>query len=317
MTETFRVSAPGPYTTIQDRGRFGYVHMGVPVSGALDDFAYAAANLLVGNAEDRPTLEITFTGPELDVLSDADIALAGAEMDVAVNGRPVRTWRSVRVKQGDRIAVGQAGSGCRGYLAVTGGIAVPDVMGSASTYVSGRIGGIDGRPLQVGDILERGPGALLENPRYMPWFPLYGPDIHVRAIPGPQDEYFRESMDLFFSYAYTVTDKANRMGYRLDGPAVSRDPGAPKSIISEPSMHGNVQVPPDGKPIILMKEQTIGGYAKIATVITPDLFKVAQARPGDCIYFHPVTLDEAHGIYADWRQCEADIRHFFTPERGG
>ncbi len=314
MTEMFLVHSPGPYTTIQDRGRFGYVHMGVPVSGALDEFAYTCANLLVGNSEDRPALEITFAGPHMKAMDDADIALTGADMDFTINGMAAGQWRTIRVKRGDSIRINTAHTGCRAYLAVTGGISVPEVMGSCSTYVSGKIGGINGRAIRADDVLERKEGKPLDNPRQMTWHPLYGTDIHIRAIPGPQEEYFRNGMDIFFSEPYTVTDKANRMGYRLAGPEVSRNTDAPQSIISEPSIYGNVQIPPDGKPIILMAEQTIGGYAKIATVITPDLFRIAQARPGDRIRFHRVTLAEAHGISTRWLACRKDIRQFLQAE---
>jgi antagonist of KipI len=311
MTAIFSVQSPGPYTTVQDRGRFDWVHMGVPESGALDEFAFNCANLLVGNPLDLPVLEITFSGPRFEVLGSADIALTGAEMAFAINGVPVPQWRSLRVNKGDRVDIGQANSGCRGYIAVTGGIAVSAVMGSCSTYVSGGIGGIEGREIREGDTIERGRGALLERARQMPWIPLYSENIHVRAIPGPQDESFTSGLDKFFSSAFTVTDKANRMGYRLEGPAIPREAGAGASIISEPSIHGNVQVPPDGQPIILMVEQTIGGYAKIATIISSDLFKIAQARPGDRIFFHPVTLEEAHKIYHRWHILKKELETCF------
>jgi biotin-dependent carboxylase-like uncharacterized protein len=306
--DTFRVHAPGPYTTVQDLGRFGYQHMGVPVSGALDPFAHATANLLVGNEPACAALEITFLGPDLEILDTADIAVTGADMALTVNDAPVSQWVSLRVHKGDRLRLGQALSGCRAYLAVAGGFDVETVMGSRSTYVSGGIGGVAGRALQSGDILARGPGRLLETRRRMPWHPIYGTEIHLRAVPGPQDDCFTGSLETFFSSFYTVTDKANRMGCRLEGPVLNRDPGAPKSIISEPSIHGNVQVPPDGQPIILMVEQTIGGYTKIATVVTADLFKIAQARPGDRVRFHPVSLEGAHALYREWRQYLAYAR---------
>ena len=305
--ETFHVHRPGPFTTIQDRGRFGYQHMGVPVSGALDPFAHRAANLLVGNGPDCATLEITFLGPDLEVLNPADIAVTGAAMTLSVNGRPAPQWSSFRVRSGDRVRFGQATSGCRAYLAVTGGFDVPEVMGSRSTYVSGAIGGLSGGPLQAGDILARGPGRLLEKALRLPQHPLYASEIHLRALPGPQDDCFASSLEIFFSSVYSVTDKVNRMGYRLRGPVLDREPQAPKSIISEPSVAGNVQVPPDGQPIILLVEQTIGGYTKIATVVTADLFKIAQARPGDRVRFHRVTLEAAHEHYREWKQLLSSL----------
>ncbi len=314
MKEIFSVHSPGPYTTIQDSGRYDYAHMGVPVSGVLDDFAFTCANLLVGNNQDQPVLEITFYGPQFDVLDHADIALTGADMSLTINGRISPQWQSLRVNKGDHVSIGQASSGCRGYLAVTGGFAVAPVMGSCSTYVAGGIGGIKGRELRKGDTLKRGQGSLLQQSRQMPWFPLYSREIHVRAVSGPQDECFKRGLDMFFNSTYTVTDKANRMGYRLEGPVIHRDARAPESIISEPSIHGNIQVPPDGQPILLMVEQTIGGYTKIATIITPDLFKIGQAKPGDRIVFHRVTLEEAHNIYKEWSAIRKKLENSFTLE---
>lgn len=302
MKEALLVHTSGPYTTVQDRGRFGYQHMGVPVSGALDLFAHTFANLLVGNDGDCATLEITFLGPELEVLDTLDAAVTGAGMPLRINGRPAPQWETLRLKRGDRMSFGRAMSGCRAYLAVTGGFDVPLIMGSRSTYVSGGIGGVEGRVIRANDVLPHGQGALLSRPRRMPSCPSYSSEMALRAVPGPQDDCFRESISLFFSSLFTVTDKVNRMGYRLQGPVLERDHGAAKSIISEPSVHGNVQVPPDGQPIILMVEQTIGGYTKIATVLTPDLYKIAQARPGDQIRFQRLSLEQAHVAYREWMQ---------------
>jgi len=311
--ETFRVHSPGPFTIVQDKGRFGHQHMGVPVSGALDLYAHTVANLLVGNEPDSATLEITFLGPDLEVLDTADIAVTGAAMALTVNGRTAGQWTSMRVHKGDRVRFGQAASGCRAYLAVTGGFDVAEVMGSRSTYVSGAIGGLGGRALQAGDILVRGRGRLNVTQLRMSRYPVSSSEIHLRAIPGPQDDCFTSSLNTFFSSFYKVTDKVNRMGYRLRGPVLARDPDAPKSIISEPSIQGNVQVPADGQPIILLVEQTIGGYTKIATVVTADLCKIAQARPGDRMRFHPVTLARAHELYREWKQCLGSARDMLEP----
>jgi allophanate hydrolase subunit 2 len=187
-------------------------------------------------------------------------------------------------------------------------------MGSRSTYVGGQLGGLKGRLLLPGDILPRGEGRLLEKPRSLPWIPLYPEKIFIRAIPGPHDDCFRNHMDLFFSSVFTVTEKSNRMGCRLYGPEIIRDPKAPESIISEPIMPGNVQVPADGQPIIILKEQTIGGYTNIATVISPDIFRMAQARPGDIVQFINVSLDEAHRIYRDWTSFLGDVKELLAGE---
>ncbi len=307
MRPVFRVKTPGAHTTIQDRGRFAYQHMGVPVSGALDPFAFRVANMLVGNPRDAAALEITFAGPQLEVLSQADIGITGADMRAWANGNPIHCWQSVRIQPGSILIFGQAREGCRTYLAVNGGFHVPTIMGSRSTYSAGRLGGLEGRPLKAGDILMMGAGELLRKPRRLPWRPCYPDAITLRAVPGPQDDYFVTDMGIFFSSDYTVSSLANRMGYRLEGPSIQRDPGCPESIVSEPSITGNIQIPPDGKPIILLVEQTIGGYAKIATVITPDLFKIAQAKPGDNIRFWRVSLEEAHHAYRRWSAFVEDI----------
>jgi antagonist of KipI len=310
--EAFLVRIPGPYSTLQDKGRFGYQSMGVPVSGALDPFASLAANLLVGNPGTLAVLEVTYLGPELQVLNEADIAVTGARMQLTVNGKTAPGWTSLRVKKGDLVRFGHAVTGCRAYLAVTGGFDVPKVMGSRSTYVSARLGGVDGRPLKGGDLLLRGEGSLLPRERRLESPPEYSSRIDLRAVPGPQEDYFSGAVDLFFGSLFTVTDKANRMGYRLQGPFIERDERAPKSIISEPSVPGNVQIPPDGQSIILLVEQTIGGYTKIATVCTPDLSRIAQAKPGDRIRFRRVSLQEAHDLYRAWRKELADIQNFFS-----
>jgi antagonist of KipI len=234
-------------TTVQDLGRPAFLDRGVPLSGALDSFACRVANLLVGNPEEAAVLEITVMGPTLDVLASADVALTGADMGMTINQAPVRRWRTLRVNPGDIIRIPRAASGCRAYLAVSGGIDVPLMMGSRSTFVRAKIGGVEGRGLIKGDILHRGVGSLLESPCELPdeWIPQYAREIALRAVPGPQDDAFREGIDAFFGVSYEVTEQADRMGCRLRGPAVHRDAGSPESIVTEPTMPGNVQVPAD------------------------------------------------------------------------
>ena len=253
------------------------------------------------------------TGPTLEVLAPADIALTGADMGMTVNHEPVRGWRTLRVKAGDVIRIPRAVQGCRACLAVTGGIDVPLMMGSRSTFAKAKIGGIGGRQLIKGDILHRGAGPLLGSPRELPvaWIPQYGREITLRALPGPQDDAFREGIGAFFGTLYEVTQQADRMGCRLTGPPVRRDAGAPESIVTEPTMPGNVQVPADGQPIILLVEQTSGGYAKIATVITVDLPRVAQAVPGSIVRFEQVTLETAHGLYREQQLKLGTATNFF------
>jgi antagonist of KipI len=312
--ELFAVRNPGPMTTVQDLGRPAFLDRGVPLSGALDSFACRVANLLVGNPEEAAVLEITVMGPTLEVLTPADIALTGAEMGMTINQVPVREWRTVRVNPGEVIRIPRAVQGCRAYLAVTGGIDVPPMMGSRSTFVRAKIGGVQGRGLIKGDILRRGAGSLLDRPRELPeeWIPQYAREIALRAVPGPQDDTFREGIGAFFGASYEVTEQSDRMGCRLRGAAVHRDQGSPESIVTEPTMPGNVQVPADGQPIILLVEQTSGGYAKIATVITADLPNVAQALPGNTVRFERVTLENAHRLYREQQKKLQQIRTYLN-----
>ena len=296
---TFLVIEPGPFSTVQDRGRWGYQQMGLPVSGALDSMAFQTANLLVGNPENAAAIEFTVVGPQLAVMQEVDIAVAGADMQMKLNYKPVENWRTIRVKPGDLLTFQSVKTGCRAYLAVTGGIDVPEVMGSRSTFTGAKLGGYRGRPLRKGDILESGPGRLLARPRTVPeaHIPAYSDRVMLRAIPGPQDDFFQEGLETLFGSEYTVSGKADRMGYRLEGPAVVQKEGAPQSIISEPTMPGGIQVPADHQPIVLLVEQTVGGYTKIATVISTDITRIAQATPGDTFRFERVDVEEAHRLY--------------------
>lgn len=299
--EALLVLSPGGYTTIQDRGRFGYQELGVPVTGVLDRTAAGIANMLVGNPEDCAVLEITVAGPVLEALAPLDIAVTGADIGITVNGRQVLGWQSIRLAKGDIFSFGQVKNGCRVYAAVNGGIDVPMVMGSYSTYSGGKLGGFKGRPLEKGDVLSAGIDKLLERPRFIPdeMIPDYVSDKVIRAIPGPQNDYFDEGLTTFFESKFSVTSDANRMGYRLQGPAIKIKKGMPKSIVSEPSMPGCVQIPSDEQPIILLVEQTVGGYAKIATVISSDIPKIAQSIPGDILTFEKIDLKTAHQLYRE------------------
>ena len=305
----FEVLAPGGFTTVQDKGRFGFQQMGVPVCGVLDTFACDIANLLVGNDNNRAVLEITVMGPSLKFLSSMDIAVTGAKMDMTLNDRPTEQWRSIRVKPGDVLTISQVQAGCRACLAVTGGIKVSPVMGSCSTYVGGGFGGFMGRPLQAGDILDVHGGDLLTRKQVLPkaLVPDYPSHVLLRAVPGPQGDFFEMGTTPLFTTQYMVTPKADRMGYRLQGEKIPIKPGMPKSIVSEPSMPGGIQIPADEQPIILLVEQTVGGYAKIATVISTDIPKVAQATPGDTISFEKIDLKTAHQIYHDEKKKMAKI----------
>ncbi len=297
----FIVLTPGALTTVQDLGRKGYQDLGIPVSGALDCFACRVANGLVDNPPDSAVLEMTVVGPTLTVLKDMDVAVAGADMKIALNHAPVASWQSFPVHPGDVLAIHMVNRGCRGYLAVGGGFDVPKVMDSRATYLGGKLGGFEGRALQKGDFLPVFPTRLMPHSRRLTdeLQPVYPDSIVLRAIVGPQTDEFREAIDRFFETIFTLGSQSDRMGCRLDGPTISLDPGKKQSIISEPIIPGSVQIPADGHPIILLGEQTTGGYAKIATVVSPDLSRLAQAVPGHSIQFEPIDIKTAHQIYRE------------------
>ncbi|MBU8910470.1 MAG: biotin-dependent carboxyltransferase family protein [Desulfobacterales bacterium] len=311
--ESLRVLSPGGYTTVQDMGRIGYQEMGIPVTGVLDKFAPVFANLLVGNPENHAVLEITVIGPVLEVLSPIDVAVTGANIGITVNDRPMLEWQSIRLEKGDILSIQQVKQGCRAYLAVNGGIDVPKVMGSYSTYTGGRLGGFLGRILEKGDVLKSKDAKLLDKLRLVPekMIPDYLSDKIIRAIPGPQDIFFDKGLELFFKSKFLVTPKANRMGYRLQGPCIEIRKGMPKSIVSESSMPGSVQIPADGQPIILLVEQTVGGYMKIATIISSDIPKVAQSIPGDTLRFEKIDLKTAHLLCNEQQNKIEQIKKLF------
>lgn len=311
--DAIKILSPGGYTTIQDEGRHGFQNMGVPVSGALDHFSFTMANLLVGNPENAPVLELTVMGPSIEILKKMDIALTGAAMGIRVNDSPVKQWQSVRVSPGDQVTIGQVTTGCRAYLALGGGIDLPKVMGSFSTYVGAKIGGFHGRPLKPGDRLKSKLSHLLTRQRRLPekYIPVYSQNVTVRTLLGPQDDYFDEGIETLFNHEYMVTAKADRMGYRLMGKTIPIKHSMPKSIVSEPSMPGSIQIPPDEQPIILLVEQTVGGYAKIATIITSDIGRVAQTTPGDTIRFEKIDLKTAHQLYLQKKENLNSIKTLF------
>ena len=292
------VKTPGPLTTVQDEGRFFYQSSGIRPSGVMDGAAYEAANALVGNAKGEAVLEMTFLGATLEFQSAAWFALTGADMQAKLDGVPVERYRAVRAEAGQTLAVGMAATGCRGYLAVRGGFDVPLVMGSRSTDVSAKLGGFEGRALKAGDVL-----PTLAADDWMPTDlcyepPVYESEITVRVVPGPQEEYFTAAgIDTLFSAAYEISPNSDRMGLRLDGPESESISGT--DIVSDGIVFGSIQVPSGGVPIILMADhQTAGGYAKIGTVLSFDLPKLAQARPGDKVRFARISAEEAQALYS-------------------
>jgi biotin-dependent carboxylase-like uncharacterized protein len=302
-----RVIKPGLATTVQDAGRHGYYYLGIPPSGALDQYSFRAANLLVGNAEDQAVLEITFLGPELEFEEAAYIALAGAEISPCVDGVTYPTYEVIHIRAGSRLTFGFVRSGARAYVAVTGGFAVPAVLGSRSTYGLGSIGGYKGRKLIEGDILSKGvqqgtpaPGRRLPDEL----IPKFGKEATVRVLPGLYDHLLtEEGMHGFYSNVWRVTSEADRIGYRYRGeqPLPFRERKRPFGAGSDPSNIvdagypiGSIQVPGGIEPIILHRDAVSGGgYAMIGTVISADMDLVAQMKPNDCARFEKVNMESA------------------------
>lgn len=303
-----RVSAlvvldPGLLTTVQDRGRPGYQRVGIPPSGPVDRAAFVLANRLVGNPDGAAALELTLRGPRLEVRQPLVVAVTGAAMGFTVNGQQAPQWTVVPLRPGDVVGFRMATEGCRAYLAVAGGFDTPVVLGSRSTYLRGRLGGIEGRPLQKGDALPVGvPAAPADRlvgrtvpPARRPRYPV---EVECRVILGPQaDRFTAAGLAAFLGGVYEVTPQADRMGYRLKGPRIEHARG--HDIISDGIPLGGVQVPGEGQPIVLLVDrQTTGGYTKIATVISVDVGRIGQTRPGHRVRFREVSLAEAHAALA-------------------
>lgn len=302
MSPCLMVVDAGLSTTIQDRGRFGSQRFGLSTSGALDVLSLAIANQLVGNDPAAEALEFTVSGGVYEVAADAiRIALAGADMPVAVAGTSFKAYRSHVLRRGDRIEIGPARSGLRAYLAVAGGIRVAPVLGSRSTHVRSGLGGIDGRPLRAGDAVplseaDVGGVALQLRPDREPYF---GGVVHI--VPGPQDDAFHpEAMRILTEGRYRMSSWSDRMAALLDGPSLPFRDGF--NIVSDGVAMGSIQVPGHGRPLVLLSDrQTTGGYPKIATVTTPDIGRFAQRRPNERVVFAVISPDAAEERYIRWR----------------
>ncbi|MFQ5933319.1 MAG: biotin-dependent carboxyltransferase family protein [Dehalococcoidia bacterium] len=317
--DVLEVIEPGMLTTVQDLGRHGYLRYGVPVSGAMDPFSLRGANALVGNPEDEACLEITVTGPKLRFLSDALITLTGADLAPTLDGQSILMWQSVLAPQGSTLAFEGASGGSRAYLALAGGIDVPTVMGSKSTYLKAQLGGLEGRALTASDRLScplSSPPYHLEGravPRGL--VPAYEPEHVLRVIPGPQDDAFtNEGLETFLGSTYTVTPQSDRMGYRLEGPRIEHK-GSP-DIVSDGIPLGGIQVAGDGMPIVLMADRgTSGGYTKIATVISVDVGELAQGMPGEKVRFRAVDIEQAHQASREQEEALGQLKSSLASSR--
>jgi KipI family sensor histidine kinase inhibitor len=287
------VVRPGLFTTVQDGGRWGHQAYGVPVSGALDNVSHRLANAALGNAPDAATIEVTLSGPELRFDHDANVAVAGADLQAAVDGARLQLGAAAECRAGGVLRFGERLSGARAYVAFDGGIDVTPVLGSRATHVRAGLGGYRGRALAAGDRLALGPpiGRQARAVR-SPAISSTG-GARLRVLPGPQQDFFPESaLDLLEGSRFVVTPNSDRMGYRLSGARLPRIEGM--EMISDAAFAGGIQVPASGEPILLMADrQTTGGYPQIAVVVTADLAKAGQLAPGDWVEFARCSRAEA------------------------
>jgi antagonist of KipI len=303
------------FTTVQDRGRYGHQRYGVPASGPMDPWAFRIAHMLVGNDDGDAALEITLTGPSITFDDDSLIALTGGDLSPSIGGQPVPVWRAIWIPKAATLSFGAATAGCRAYLAVAGGIRVPKVLGSASTYVRAALGGHQGRALKRGDVLAVGSPSLVAErfmgklagrdatPRVAGWSagqslrPAYESTVTVRLTAGTHLERLTvASRERLYRAEFRVGSQSDRMGYRLEGATLELI--EPIDILSEGLTFGTVQLPPAGDPIVLMADrQTTGGYPRVGEVASVDLPLLAQLKPGDRVRFRACSLEEAQEQY--------------------
>ena len=291
-----------PFITVQDQGREGHRAEGVPSAGAMDRIALALANRLVGNAPGAAGFEWALGGGRVGFTDARTIATGAPGAAARLNGELLSPWQCVPIRAGDELAIEPPASGRFAYLAISGGLLVPPVLDSRSTYLPGRFGGHEGRRLRTGDRLPLGSTAALPPRASLP--EAQRPDYAraIRLVEGPQHDLFTEqAWELLLSGGYTVSAASDRMGYRLEGPALTHR--GPASLPSEPACPGAIQGPDGGAPIILMPDgPTVGGYPKLAVVITADLGVMAQQTPGTCPRFERATLDQAVAALREQRR---------------
>ena len=296
MTE-LKVRRAGMLTSVQDLGRWGFQSSGVPVAGAMDLPALRIGNAMLGNPEGAAALEVTLLGPELEVCGGGAAVFAGADLGFSVNGRTVGSWRVVELKDGDVISFTGPKNGCRGNLCFAGGVGVPLVMNSRSTYMRAKIGGFEGRALKNGDVLKTGePSPLWKRldgftlpPELNPALPA---DAPLSLMTGLQEDLFtEEGRATLFSSEYTITSESDRMGGRLDGAKIEHVNGG--DIVSDGVPLGAVQVPSHGMPIVMLADrQTTGGYTKIGVLTPLSIEALVQKMPGAAVRFRKASIDD-------------------------
>ena len=297
MTVFAEIIKPGLSTTIQDLGRPGQRHLGVPLSGAADIVSMALVNAAVGNPPDAAGLECTLNGPTIRFSHAAKFAIGGADMPATLNDQPVSRYASVDANPGDELVLGAASAGARTYIAFAGGIGGDEFLGSRSTYIPAALGGCGGRALRSGDkLIGAGLAAGPTRDIAKALQPAFTHDFILRAVAGPETHAVdAHDHEIFFSVKWTLTRRADRMGAELDGPKLNAT--SPATMASSPVFPGIVQLPPGGSPFLLLSDaQTVGGYPRIAQVIAADLPLAGQIRPGDHVWFRKTTPDVARDI---------------------
>jgi antagonist of KipI len=302
-------------TTIQDGGRYGFQKEGIIVSGAMDRLSLRIGNLLVGNQENLAGIEVTQIGPTMLFRENCLLAITGANLSPIINGQPVPMWRPIFIKKDNILSFGRPIQGCSAYISVAGGLAISPVLGSCSTYLRAKLGGLHGRALQIDDCIpfNRTNGLLFKKTKaikvsngfsYPSWslaqsfFQLYQSNPVIRAIPGPEYEWFTEaSKKIFWQSPFRITNSSDRMGYHLEGQQLLLEKHS-QELLSTAVIFGTIQVPSNGKPILLMADhQTTGGYPRIAQVVSVDLSLVTQSPPGSCLHFQEISLKMAQHLY--------------------
>lgn len=319
-----KIISPGLSTTVQDLGRPGYYHLGIPLSGGMDQFALRAANMLVGNDESAAVLEAVFKGPELEFTTAATVAITGASLPPKLNGAELATWEAFPVRPGDRLSFGFLKSGARAYIAVSGGIDVPLTLGSRSTYTLGALGGHEGRPLKAGDELplgegtgSKGTGGKVSVPEALRRQP--GNPAELRMLPGLYwHRITAEAGKQFFADTWKVAPEADRIGYRFKGgTALDFVPRAqpfgagsnPSNIVDACYPYGSIQVPGGTEPIVLHRDAVSGGgYMMLGCVISADMDLIGQLQPHSPARFTEVSMDQALVARDDRKAALARLR---------
>ncbi len=322
---SIKVINPGLSTTVQDLGRPGYFHLGIPLSGAMDRYALRTANMLVGNEEGAACLEAVFMGPELEFKRDCTIAVTGAAMPVKLDGSEKEGWTSIQVKSGQVISFDYLKSGARVYIAVSGGISVPQALGSRSTYAIGALGGVEGRPVAANDTLPVANAKGAAEGRAVPAKLQRGPNTpaELRVLPGLYWHRLTEQAGKnFFDDEWKVAPEADRMGYRFRGghELEFNDRKQPFGAGSDPSNivdgcypYGSIQVPGGTEPIVLHRDAVSGGgYFMLGTVIAADMDLIGQLQPHTASRFVKVDMEQALQARQDRRAQLDEIRQMLA-----